>query len=109
MPAESQYAMRCPTCGARQAWADTCRRCKCNLRLLRAAAAAYERHHRRSLQLLNAGAAELALPHARSCHLLNPGTESNRLMALCYFVQENWKDAVESAQAVVDKAAAPSN
>lgn len=100
--------MRCPTCGARQAWADTCRRCKCNLRLLRAATEAYARHRRLSLQLLNAGAAELALPHARSCHLLNPGTESNRLMALCYVVQENWNDAVEKARAVVDIAAEPS-
>jgi hypothetical protein len=109
MPAESEREMRCPTCGARQVWADTCRRCKCDLRLLRSAAEAYKRHRQQSLLNLNAGLAESALRHARTCHVLNPGTESNRLMALCYLVQENWNDAVDKAQAVVDKAAKPSS
>jgi hypothetical protein len=101
--------MRCPTCGARQVWADLCRRCKCDLRLLRAAAEAYEQHRQESLRLLNSGIGELALRNARSCHLLWPGTESNRLMALCYLVQENWNDAVEQARAVVEPGMRPSS
>ena len=109
MPVDSQHEMRCPTCGARQVWADCCRRCKCDLRLLRTAAETYERHRRLSLQLLNSGMAELALRHARRCHLLQPGTESNRLMALCYLVQENWASAIDRARAVLERAATPSS
>jgi hypothetical protein len=84
-----------------------CRRCKSDLRLLRTAADAYMRHRRQSLQLLNSGMAERALRYARNCQLLNPGTESNRLMALCYLVQENYDDAVAMARAVVEQAARP--
>ena len=91
--------MRCPTCGARQMWAEACRRCKCDLRLLRGAAEAYERHRQESVRLLNAGIAELALRHARSCHLLKPGAESNRLLALCYLAKEDWRSAIERARA----------
>jgi hypothetical protein len=58
---------------------------------------------------LNAGIAELALGHARNCHLLYPGTESNRLMALCYLIQENWNDAVNTAPAAFAQAATPSS
>jgi hypothetical protein len=100
MPVESQHELRCPTCGARQVWADTCRRCKCDLRLLRGAAEAYEQHRQESLRLLQGGVTELALRHAQSCHVLNPGAESNRLLALCYLVQENWGSAIERARAV---------
>jgi hypothetical protein len=107
MPVESRDELRCPTCGARQAWADLCRRCKCDLRLLRGAAEAYDQHRQEALRLLNAGIADLALEHARNCHLLNPGAESDRLLALCYLVQENWGSAIERARAVVELPAKP--
>jgi hypothetical protein len=107
MPVESRDEIRCPTCGARQVWSDVCRRCKCDLRLLRRAAEAYDQHRQEALRLLNAGIADLALDHARSCHRLNPGAESDRLLALCYLVQEDWGSAIERARAVVEPAAKP--
>ena len=90
--------MRCPTCGARQAWADACRRCKCDLRLLRAAASTYEQHRRRCLEHLIGGTPETALSHAQICHGLAPGGESLRLIALCHLRQEHWADAWEAAE-----------
>lgn len=104
MPIVSWDLLRCPTCGARQAWADTCRRCKCDLRLLRAAAGAFERHRRLCLQLLNSGAPEAALRHARSCHRLNPCTESNRLLAICHLLRGDWADAYKGAKDVPQRA-----
>jgi hypothetical protein len=100
MPIPSRE-VRCPTCGARQVWADTCRRCKCDLRLLRAAAGAYEHHRRRCLELLNSGWPQPALKHAQSCHSLAPGADSQRLMALCHLLGENWADAWEGLESVL--------
>jgi hypothetical protein len=94
-PAEG---IRCPTCGARQGLSDTCRRCKSDLRLLRAAQDAYRRHRRESLGFLAAGDLERALGHARKCHELMPGAESNRLMAACHVLRGEWLDAVALAR-----------
>jgi hypothetical protein len=91
--------MRCPTCGARQVeWTDTCRRCKSDLRMLRAALEAYERHWRAALLELNAGRLEAALHHARHCHELQPGPESHRLMAVCQLLRGDWSEALELAR-----------
>ena len=92
--------LRCPTCGARQAWTDTCRRCKSDLRLLREALAAYERHRRSSLRDLHAGRLESARGHARRCQELRPGPESQRLLAVCQLLRGDWLDAVALARAV---------
>src|SRR5271163_157760 len=100
MAIQSQQGMRCPTCGARQGWADTCRRCKCDLRLLRAAAGAYEQHRRRCLEHLIGGTPDRALREALCCHSLGPGGESQRLMALCQLARENWADAWEAARGI---------
>ena len=93
--------MRCPTCGARQVWAETCRRCKCDLRLLRAANGAYERHRGNCLHLLNIGFAQGALRHARSCQQLIPGAEGERLVALCQLLLGNWADALEGSRRIL--------
>jgi hypothetical protein len=97
MPIHPSDDIRCPTCGARQAWADTCRRCKCDLRLLRSAVAAYDRHRRICLQLLHVGDPELALHHAQRCHRLAPDGESNRLMSVCHLLRGDWAAALRSA------------
>jgi hypothetical protein len=92
--------LRCPTCGARQARTDTCRRCKSDLRLLRSAIEAYERHHSASLHYLGIRQPEEALRHARRCHELRPGPDARRLMAVCQLLRGDWPDAVDLAQAV---------
>jgi hypothetical protein len=86
--------LRCPTCGARQGLTDTCRRCKSDLRLLRLAIEAYERHRRESLHFLAAGQPELAVSHARRCHELEPGADSSRLLAVCQLLRGDWLEAL---------------
>jgi len=107
MPIQPQSDMRCPTCGADQGWADRCRRCKCDLRLLRAAEGAYERHRLCCLQHLHAGNPERALQEARSCHRLGPGAETHRLIALCQLLRENWPEALDEAGNVALEATEP--
>jgi hypothetical protein len=99
--------MHCPTCGAEQAWADTCRRCKCDLRLLRAAEQAYQWHHLRCMRNLAAGSPERALRHARACHRLRPGAPSRRLIALSYLLSERWLEASEWAEIAGDQPERP--
>jgi hypothetical protein len=99
--------LRCPTCGAKQAWTDTCRRCRSDLRLLREALAAYQRHRRSSLRALNAGRLESALRHARLCQELRPSPESHQLLAVCQFLRGDWLDAVDQALAVEAGTGAP--
>jgi hypothetical protein len=90
--------MRCPTCGAAQDWADSCRRCRCDLRLLRAAQQAYRRHRQECLNALEDSRFEIARKHARRSLELLPCAESYRLMALCDLMSERWLDALEEAQ-----------
>ena len=101
MPAQPDEELRCPTCGARQGWVDTCRRCRSDLRLLRSSLAAYERHRRAGLLALDGGRLEAALHHAHRCHELRPGPESHRLLAVCRLLHGDWAEAVELAQAAI--------
>lgn len=88
--------MRCPTCGARQGgWVDACRRCKSDLRLLRAALAAYERNWRSALAALDEERYDEAAAHARRCLELRPGAESRRLLAVCQLLRGDWTEAVD--------------
>src|SRR5262249_13446317 len=92
--------LRCPTCGARQARTDTCRRCKSDLRLLREALAAYERHRMTCLRDLPPGRLESARWHARPCQELRPGPESHGRLAVCHLLRGDWPDAVDLAHAI---------
>lgn len=98
MPDLPTEELRCPTCGARQAPADTCRRCKSDLRLVRAALEAYEHHRREGLVALAAGRLEAALWRARRCHELRPGAESRRLLAVCRLARGEWRQALSEAR-----------
>ena len=91
--------LRCPTCGARQVWADTCRRCKSDLRLLRSALAAYQSHRRRCLVALDSGRLDEALRHALRCHDLRPGADSRRLLGICRLLRGEYDQALELASA----------
>jgi hypothetical protein len=99
MQASTEAELRCPTCGARQGWVDTCRRCKSDLRLLRAALEAYEGHRRAALLALDVGRLDAAVHHAHRCHELRPGPESHGLLAVCKLLRGDWPDAAEMARA----------
>ena len=101
IPVPSRQELRCPTCGAQQAWTDRCRRCKSDLRLLRAALEAYEHNRGLCLYYLDADDPQTAFEHAQGCHQLRPGPETHQLLALCYFLAEDWENALEQA-ALVD-------
>jgi tetratricopeptide (TPR) repeat protein len=102
MPARAvEEELRCPTCGARQVWSDTCRRCKSDLRLLRSALEAYEAHRRRGLLALDAGRLDEALHHAQRCHELRPGPDSHRLLAVCQLLRGEYAQALELASAAI--------
>jgi hypothetical protein len=89
--------VRCPTCRAVQEWSDTCRRCKSDLRLLRASAASYRRSRRACLEQLQSGTAPAALPAARLCHALGADPESRRLLAITALLAGDWATAAELA------------
>ena len=98
MGAISSVQVRCPTCRALQDWSDQCRRCRCDLRLLRAACSTHQHHRRNCILHLEAGDQELALGHALRCHDLRPGPDSLRLLALCALAREEWETALELVQ-----------
>ena len=71
-----------------------CRRCKCNLRLLEAAAITSRRARRCCLEALLADRRAEALRLAKHCHWLQPGPESRRLLALCALLADDWASAL---------------
>jgi hypothetical protein len=84
-----------------QEWSDTCRRCKSDLRLLRACAAAYQHNRRLCLEHLRSGSPQIALQAARRCHVLRADAESQRLLALAALLSGDWMTAVNLAQQVL--------
>ncbi len=92
--------IRCPTCGVSQDWTSTCRRCRCDLKLLQAAQAAYEQNRRECLRMLYGGFCAQALVHARRCQALRPGAEALRLVALCHLIDERFDAALETARSI---------
>ena len=91
-------AVRCPTCRAEQPWSDTCRRCKCDLRLLRAAAASYQRARHASLLHLRAGHPRAARRAAEHGHELAASAESRRLLAVAALHSGDWAAAADLAR-----------
>ncbi len=98
MPHQSSTALCCPTCRAHQEWSDTCRRCKCDLRLLRSADESYERSRQQCLADLRDNRPQSALASARECDRLRPGEESHRLLAASALVAGDWATALTLAR-----------
>jgi hypothetical protein len=98
MDFDRRAEMSCPTCGARQAWSDACRRCKCDLRLLRAASMSYAANHHLCLVSLRAGQAARASRAARACLRLRPDAESRRLLALAHLLRGRFSLALKEVQ-----------
>jgi hypothetical protein len=85
--------MRCPTCNARQAWSDECRRCKCDLSLLRQCWRTGEAERRRCLRELGAGRPPRALDHARRYAGLVGAAAASRLLGVCLLMCNDWPGA----------------
>ena len=89
----AENEMCCPTCNARQAWSNECRRCKCDLSLLRQSWRAREAQRRRCLRHLRAGRPDRALRHARRYAIIAGATKASRLLGVCHLLCGNWPDA----------------
>ena len=85
--------MRCPTCNARQAWSNECRRCKCDLSLLGQCWRTSQAQHRRCLRQLRAGRPDLALRHARRLAAIVGVAKASRLLGVCHLLSGDWPDA----------------
>ncbi|MHB8899007.1 MAG: hypothetical protein ACYC6Y_09700 [Thermoguttaceae bacterium] len=88
--------MLCPACKACQAWSDECRRCKCDLSLLKEWHAACEAVRRRCLVELGRGSSKRALRYARRYALLAGGAEASRLLGVCQLLSGNWAESCAS-------------
>jgi hypothetical protein len=75
---------RCPTCGARQGLAETCRRCKCDLSLVVAVQRRRQTLRRQCLLRLGRQQGEAALQAAEELHALAPDADSTRLLAVAH-------------------------
>ena len=93
--------MRCPTCRAEQAWSDTCRRCKSDLRLLRDFAREYDARRTECLLLLRQNNAPAALEQARIAGAIHANDESRQLLAVCEFLNSNFSAAVSHVRATL--------
>lgn len=94
----AEATMACPACGARQAWSDECRRCKCDLSDLRAAWQAIRHARATCLLQLRKGHFERAVQAARRYAGIDPGYEATRLLAVCHLLHGDWAAALRAAQ-----------
>jgi hypothetical protein len=88
----------CPVCRAAQVWSDTCRRCRCDLRLLRRADEARRAARRRVLLHLRGVRWADARRAALAYHALAPGADSRRLLAVCCLLGSDFREAAEWAR-----------
>ena len=90
--------MHCPTCGAKQQWADICRRCKCDLSLLHQMLRHCRQLHRSCLAQLRQGNIDRAHAAAGRYHTLMPDETSRRLLAVCSALSGDMAAAVRLAE-----------
>ena len=74
-----------------------CRRCQCDLTLLRQAAGTCRFYHRQCLLELKAGRINAALHHARRGYTFFPNPNSERLLAICCMIAGQWSEALTLA------------
>ena len=98
-PPETETALlRCPTCRAEQPPADVCRRCRCDLSLLRAVLEAAAGCRRGALRALAAGDSDAARTLAQRAFDLDPLPSHRRLLAVCALLQEDFAAAARLAR-----------
>jgi hypothetical protein len=95
---ETTPKLRCPTCGAAQAWSDSCRRCRCDLSLLHQALRGVRRLRRDCLAALRDGRYDDAVQAAYCCCQLDASKESRQLLAMAEFYHGRFATAVRLAQ-----------
>jgi len=97
LPAVAAIDCRCPACQAEQAWSDACRRCQCDLTLLRATAASWERRRRGCLAHLRRGETAAALAAAEACWRIAPNAPARRLLTVCRLLASDWPGALAAS------------
>jgi hypothetical protein len=85
----------CPTCGARQAPADECRRCQCDLRMVRDVERQYDELRLRCLALMRTRRLKRATEAAHDCRAVSSEECSQRLLAACYLLQGDFPSALK--------------
>ena len=95
---EDAEQLRCPTCRATQEWSDTCRRCRSDLRLLRAFEDEYRDRRARCFSELRARNFQAALDNAYACVQLRANAESLELLAVCALFGGDWETALKLAE-----------
>jgi hypothetical protein len=98
MDAPFEDSFRCPTCRAAQELSETCRRCKCDLRLVQEAVRAYRKHRACCLAALGDGDVVEAFAHASEGARLDANHESLKLLAVCALLAGNWPAALSAAR-----------
>lgn len=87
---------RCPTCGARQVLADTCRRCKCDLSLVVAVQRRRRALRRQCLQRLGQQQTAAAVQAAEELYALAPDADSTRLLAVTQLASGDFPRALQT-------------
>jgi predicted amidophosphoribosyltransferase len=87
----------CPVCRAEQPWSDSCRRCRCDLSLLRKADQARRLARQQSEEHLRAGRWAEAHRMALALYDLDRGRDAPRLLALCCLLAGDFARAAEWA------------
>jgi hypothetical protein len=90
--------MRCPTCGAKQAWSDSCRRCRSDLSLLHQALRCAQHLRRACLTALRHGRYDEAVQAAYRCCQWDSSQESRHLLAMAEFYCGRFATAVRLTQ-----------
>ena len=93
--------MRCPICRAEQEWSDSCRRCRGDLRLLRACRDRLAELALGCFQALAENRPAEAHRLASELLALDPSLESQRLFAASAFANGDYAAAVRAASAAL--------
>jgi hypothetical protein len=87
---------RCPTCGARQALDDICRRCRCDLSLVVAIHRRRTLLRRQCLLCIRRQQPEAALLAAEQLHALAPDADSARLLGIAHLLDGDFTHALQT-------------
>jgi len=92
IPAEENLV--CPVCRAVQKPSETCRRCRCDLRLVLCVQGAARDARRQALLHLARHRWAEAFHAAQTFHAIQPGADSRRLLAVCCLLSGDFREAL---------------